>query len=288
MSPLAAATARLAAAGVPSPHHDAEALTAHVLGCTRVELLTRDVPAVLPALDALIARRAAREPLQHLLGSTGFRHLELLVGPGVFTPRPETEVLVGLVLPRCGPGVRLVDLGSGSGAIALAVAQEAPGTQVHAVERADAAREWLQRNVAATGLPVTVHAGDLRSWALGPGAHDRVDIVVSNPPYVPEGAPVDPEVAYDPPAAVWGGPDGLAGPLAVAAAALRLLRPGGLLAVEHDSSHAAEYATALEQAGWATVTGHRDLAGRARCTTATRAADECGLRTAPPGERGGR
>lgn len=265
---LAAAAERLDAAGVPSPRHDAELLAAHILGVRRASLLT--APALRPEQDAafhaLITRRATREPLQHLTGVAYFRHLALPVGPGVFIPRPETEGLVDLVLPHVGPGTTLVDLCAGSGAIALAVAAESPGTEVHAVEVDPAAFGWLRR--AAAGSPVTVHRAAAGAW--NPGR--SVDAVVSNPPYLPDGLALEPEVArHDPAAALWGGPDGLDVVREVLTAATRLLRPGGFVALEHDVSHQQELLRLLCQSGFVEVTGHQDLTGRERYVTGRRA-----------------
>lgn len=263
------AAARLAAAGVPSPRHDAEALAEHLLGRTAM-FATFDA-ATRSRYEALVARRADREPLQHITGTAPFRYLELAVGPGVFVPRPETEGLIDLVLPACGPGRVAVDLGAGSGAIAHALATERPGTEVHAVESSAEALPWLRRNVgvAATGCAagaVTVHESAARDWAPDLVA----DVVVSNPPYLPDGLAVEPEVAADPPAALWGGPDGLDVIRAVIGVAARVLRPGGLLALEHDVSHQPQVLSLLRRSGFVEVTGHDDLTGRPRYATGIR------------------
>lgn len=254
------AAAQLVAAGVPSPRHDAEALAEHVLG-RRARWATFDA-ATRSRYDDLVARRAARVPLQHLTGMAPFRHLELAVGPGVFVPRPETEGLVDLVLPACGPGAVVVDLGAGSGAIALALVTERPGTEVHAVEAAAGALPWLRRNV---GDAVTVHGVPVADL-VGPSA----DVVVSNPPYLPLGLAVEPEVAADPAAALWGGIDGLDVVREVVAAAARLLRPGGLIALEHDVSHQSQVLELLRRSGFRGVTGHDDLTGRPRYASAVK------------------
>jgi release factor glutamine methyltransferase len=234
-------------------------LAAFVLGVPRSGLLgaamteqQRD------RFDALVGRRAAREPLQHLTGEAPFRHLVLAVGPGVFVPRPETEGLVDLVLADCGPGRVAVDLCAGSGAIAASIAAEAPGTDVHAVEISPQALTWLRRN--ASGL--IVHEADVTGFA---GV--RADVVVSNPPYLPTGLDVDPEVAADPPLALWGGADGLALMPEVIETAARLLAPGGLVAIEHDVSHQPAVLERLRDRGFEDVRGHRDLTGRDRYAT---------------------
>lgn len=269
---LAAAAARLAAAGVTSPRVDAELLAAHLLGVPRSRLLAEPT---LPAAGyaELVAHRAARVPLQHLTGRAGFRRLDLAVGPGVFVPRPETETLVEWCLRELAgcPTPLAVDLCAGSGAIALALADEHAGVHVHAVEREPSALDWLRRNVAVApaGGRVRVHAADLA--APLPGLAGAVDLVVSNPPYVPTGArPRDPEVAdHDPPTALYAGPDGLQAIRAVERAARLLLRAGGTLAVEHAESQGEAVRALLSAAGsWRAVADHLDLAGRPRFATA--------------------
>lgn len=266
-----AAAARLEAAGVASPRYDAEELAAHVLGLSRAKLVLLDrLPAaVADRYERLVAERADRVPLQHLTGVAGFRRLDLAVGPGVFVPRPETEVLVGWALARLRPGDLVVDLCAGSGAVALAIADEAPGVRVHAVEREEHALAWAARNVAATGLPVTLHRGDVADPDLLVELAGTVDLVTANPPYIPVGARVEREVAeHDPPAALWGGEDGLAVVRQVERAAARLLRPGGLVAVEHADRQGDSVPAVF--ARWAEVADHPDLVGRARFTTARR------------------
>ena len=270
---LAAAVARLRDAGVPSPDTDAALLLAHVLGVARTGLALGEAitPAAARAFDAAVARRAAREPLQHIVGDAAFRHIVVPVGPGVFVPRPETELLVDAVRPalaaRSGPVV--VDLCSGTGALALAVRDEVPGATVYAVEREPDALRWLRRNTAGSGVEVV--AGDVTDPDLLAGRRGAVDAVLSNPPYVPAGTPVDPEVRADPAAAVFAGTDGLAVIPAVLARAAELLRPGGVLAIEHDETHAEVVPALLADAGgWAGIAGHRDLTGRPRYATATR------------------
>lgn len=270
---LAGATRRLAAAGVPTPRVDAELLLADLAGVPRARLITLDdVPGpVAAAYDARIARRTAREPLQHITGRAPFRHLMLQVGPGVFVPRPETELLVDAVLPHlrglAHPSV--VDLCAGSGALALAVADEVPGARVVAVEASDAAAHWLARNAA--GTPVRLIVGDVRDPELLVALYGHVDAVVSNPPYVPLAVEVDPEVRADPAEAVFAGADGLDLMSTVVERAAALLRPGGVLALEHDDAHAAAVPALLARDGrWDGVADHADLAGRPRYATARR------------------
>lgn len=284
---LRAATSRLAAAGVPSPAYDARALLAHVLGRPPAGFLTVDeVDAVGAAdFDRLVAQRADRVPLQHLTGLAGFRRLELTVGPGVFVPRPETEVLVDWVLERLATSAAplVVDLCSGSGALAFAIADELPAAIVHGVELDPHAFAWAQLNlerlsVPDPGLParVRLHLGDIAD-AL-PDLDGTVDAVVANPPYIPLGAHTEPEVEqHDPPLALWGGPDGLDPMRTVLRVAARLLRPGGVVAVEHADLQGETVPALLgvpsagaqpEMARWSEVADHTDLAGRSRYTTA--------------------
>jgi release factor glutamine methyltransferase len=270
---LADAVALLDAAGVASPRVDAELLLAHTAAVPRSRLITMDeVPSdAAVRFAALLERRAHREPLQHLIGTAPFRNLELAVGPGVFVPRPETELLVDAVLPALtGLAAPLVvDLCSGSGALALAVADEVPTSRVIAVERSDRALSWLRRN--ATDTRVEVHAADVTSPGLLLTERGRVDAVLSNPPYVPAATPVAPEVRADPDEAVFAGTDGLRLIPAVLERAAELLRPGGVLALEHDDTHA-EAVPALLRAGgdWDDVREHADLSGRPRFVTARR------------------
>ncbi|HEV7654549.1 MAG TPA: peptide chain release factor N(5)-glutamine methyltransferase [Mycobacteriales bacterium] len=274
MREVRAATRLLADAGVASPRHDAEELAAHVLGVPRSRLVLLDrLPADAAGRYAeLVRERAARVPLQHLTGVAGFRRLELAVGPGVFIPRPETEVLVDWALARLAPGDLVVDLCAGSAAIALAIADEAPGVRVHAVELEEHALAWAARNVTRTGLPVTLHRGDVADPSVLAALDGTVDLVTANPPYIPVGAAgVEREVAeHDPPAALWGGEDGLVTVRAVERAAARLLGPGGLVAVEHADLQGESVPAVFARAGWAEVEDHPDLVGRARFTTARR------------------
>lgn len=268
---LAEATARLHAAGVASARVDAELLLAYCAGVPRSRLITLDEvpPDTKNRFAALIERRVRREPLQHLTGTAPFRHLELAVGPGVFVPRPETELLVDAVLPliagRAAPLV--VDLCSGSGALALAVADELPGSRVVAVERSECALSWLRRNAAGTRIEVL--AADVTSPALLLGERGGVDAVLSNPPYVPAATPVEPEVHADPAEAVFAGADGLGLIPTVIQRAAELLRPGGVLALEHDDTHADAVPALLHAGGcWDDVREHADLSGRPRFVTA--------------------
>jgi release factor glutamine methyltransferase len=277
---LADAARRLADAGVESARVDAELLLAAALDVPRGRLLVLDdVPeAVAARFAALLEQRADRVPLQHLTGRAPFRTLELAVGPGVFVPRPETEQLTGWVLERIDglSGPLVVDLGSGSGAIALSVAAEHPGARVTSVERDPGAIAWTRHNAreraAAGDTPVGVVEGDMTDPALLAELDGRVDVVVSNPPYVPDGALLPREVAdHDPPLALWGGPDGLDVVRGMLRVAARLLHPGGWLGIEHaDQQGTALPAVVRAHGGFTDVEDHPDLAGRPRFTTARR------------------
>ena len=279
---IAIATARLAEAGVESPRTDAELIAAQLHGVSRSELHLVPDAGFDPRFWDDIARREAREPLQHITGLAYFRYLELAVGPGVFVPRQETEVMTGWAIDRLAEmdvaEPLVADLGTGSGAIALSIAQEVPRARVHAVEADPLARQWAERNIASCAVAsphtagrVSLHAGDFAA-ALAE-LDGLVDLVVSNPPYIPVGAWVPPEVGeYDPATALWGGgADGLDAVRAVEATARRLLRPGGLLAVEHGAQQGpAVYWVFAAERGWQETRNHVDLAGRDRFVTAAR------------------
>jgi release factor glutamine methyltransferase len=270
---LVKATARLADAGVASPRVDAEVLAAHVLGVGRGRLLLTDSVRAdeLRRFTALVERRARRIPLQHLLGTAAFRHLELAVGDGVFVPRPETELLAGWGIEHTAPGATVVDLCSGTGAIALSVADEAGPGRVLAVERSPAALAYLRRNAEAFPV-VRVVEGDVTDPGLLPACRGMVDVLLCNPPYVPDGTAVPPEVAdHDPAEAVFGGADGLAVIRPVIGLAAVLLRPGGVVGIEHDDVHATAVPELLRADGrFAQVVAHDDLTGRPRFATARR------------------
>jgi release factor glutamine methyltransferase len=267
---LREATARLREAGVASPEHDAAELLAHVLGTTRASLaLVDDVaPGAVEEYAALLARRADREPLQHLTGVAWFRHVQLAVGPGVFVPRPETELLAGWAVEQAGEGSVVVDLCTGSGAIAKAVEDEVPGAEVHAVELSEDAFAWAQRNLAGTGV-------DLRQGDFATAFDDlagRVDVITCNPPYVPLEAweSVAPEARdHDPHLALFSGADGLDAIRVLAERAAVLLRPGGVVGVEHADVQGQSAPAVFAATGrWIDVRDHLDLTGRPRFTTA--------------------
>jgi release factor glutamine methyltransferase len=273
---LREAAARLAAAGVPSPDHDAGELLAHVLGTSRPLLRLADevTPAQASAFAGLVSRRAAREPLQHLTGTAAFRYLELAVGPGVFVPRPETELLAGWAVEQAAQVVRegrapvVVDLCTGSGAVALSVATEVPTASVHAVELDEPACAWAARNLSGSG--VDLRAGDMAD--AFPDLDGRVDVVVCNPPYIPLDAfeSVAPEARdHDPQLALFSGDDGLAALRVLERTAGRLLHPGGVVGAEHaDVQGESAPAVFVGTGRWSDVRDHPDLAGRDRYVTA--------------------
>lgn len=275
---LAQAAQQLAQAGVASPANDAEILLAHVLGVARgALLLTPEISTDQAAtFGDLVTRRAERIPLQHLTGTTGFRYVDLEVGAGVFTPRPETELLAGwaidrareLVLEEGGRAPVVVDLCTGSGAIALSVADEVPHAQVHAVELDPDAFAWALRNLAGSGV-------DLREGDMADAFTDldgTVDVVVCNPPYIPltEYAGVAQEARdHDPALALWSGQDGLDAIRVLERVAARLLRVGGVVGAEHADLQGESAPGVFSATGrWSDVRDHRDLAGRPRYLTA--------------------
>nr|WP_223149904.1 peptide chain release factor N(5)-glutamine methyltransferase [Actinoplanes lobatus] len=270
---MTSATADLAAAGVSSPRVDAELLVAHVLGVPRGRLLLIDSirAAEVDRFRELVAARAGRIPLQHLLGTAAFRYVELAVGDGVFVPRPETELLAGWGVARTDPGAVVVDLCSGSGAIAVSIADETKAGRVIAVERSPAALTWLRRNTAAHPV-IEVVAGDVTDPGLLSELHGAVDVLLCNPPYVPDGTPVPPEVAgHDPAEAVFGGGDGLTVIRPVIELAAALLKPGGSVGIEHDDAHGESVPALLRADGrFVEVAAHDDLTERPRYATARR------------------
>ena len=259
---------------------DAEILFAHLLGLTRMELhnpiaLERalaevtDESAIIDGYAELIQRRCSHEPVQYLTGTAGFRKLNLVVGPGVLVPRPETEGLVEEVLKHIanlsGP-VSVIDLGAGSGAMAISIATEAPNTHVIAVEKSAEAIEWLKQNVAFYDESIRIVQGDVADVLEGV----KCDVVVANPPYVPDSQPLPKDVAnFEPAIALFGGPDGLELPKRFIDAAARLLKAGGLLAIEHTETQGDSIAKLLS-IDFTQISLHLDLAGRPRWTSAIR------------------
>jgi release factor glutamine methyltransferase len=276
----------LTEAQVSSPQVDAELLLAHVLEIQRSQLtsVNQISDEQLADYENLIARRANRVPLQHLTGVAYFRHLELAVGPGVFVPRPETELLVEAAIKYLktvsSPRIA-VDLCAGSGAIALSLALEVPGTKVHAVELSDDAFKWLTHNVAdhaakleAVESHVIVHHGNASDQSLLSELFNQVDTLVSNPPYIPsEMIPRDPEARdHDPAIALFSGADGLDVAREVVLVAAELLKPGGFVGMEHADVQG-ESMPALFDAmpnTWSEVQDNLDYNKLPRFTTAVR------------------
>jgi release factor glutamine methyltransferase len=272
---ISAATERFTVAGIDSARVDAELLAAELFGMERRDLvlhLADEIDEVGAAdYSGMVARREQREPLQYIVGTAPFRYLLIDVGPGVFVPRPETELLVDVVVPFVEPirGATVVDLCSGSGALAFAVDDETTDARVIAVEKDGAALAWLRRNALETDVEVV--AGDVADPNLLAELAGTVDAVLSNPPYVPDGTPVSPEVAADPPGAVFSGPDGLAVIPSVIACAARLLRPGGQFVMEHDETQGEAVPALLAADGrWTMVADRTDLSGRPRYVVAIR------------------
>jgi release factor glutamine methyltransferase len=281
------ATAVLSEAGVPDAGVDADLLIGHVWGMSRGEVEAKALGSgALPDIDGvsvdeaharfreLVKRRAAREPLQHILGVAWFRNLELEVGPGVFVPRPETEMLAEHAIESlravAHPEPIAVDLGTGSGAIALSLATEVPHARVFAVEKSPEAAVWTRRNIARYKGVVELSEGDLAN-AL-PELDGTVSVVASNPPYIPAAAvPRDPEVRlFDPEMALYGGEDGLDIVRSLSRTALRLLHSGGLLILEHGELQGADIRGLLAADGWRNPETLIDLTLRDRYTRATR------------------
>ena len=270
---LRVATELLADAGVPTPRADAELLVAYLLNTSRGGVVAAALRGTTPpaGLADLVACRAARIPLQYLTGVAYFRDVQLAVGPGVFVPRPETELVAGLAVGAARELVSVqgdalvADLGTGSGAIALAVATEVPDAQVLAVEVDRTAAAWAERNFRGQ-QNIQLVVADVQSALV----NCAVDVVVTNPPYVLPGTPTEPEVVHDPPAALWGrGTDGLDVARGFVAAAVHSLRPGGFFVMEHAESQVDTVRTLLA-AHFDQVVSHNDLTGRPRMTSGRR------------------
>jgi len=269
---------QLAAAGFAEV--EAEHLLAHTLGISRMDLhnpLTvenalaaiGDMTVVEETFWKLLDRRCSHEPLQYLTGVAYFRHLEIKVGPGVLVPRPESELLVESVLThieKLSGAVSVVDLGSGSGALALAIATEAPQTHVIAVEKSPEAIHWLKENVSFIDQKVRILESDVATALEGV----KCDVVIANPPYVPDLQELPRDVAdHEPAVALFGGADGMKSPRLFISAAGRLLKSGGFLAIEHHEEQGGAIADVLS-ADFTDILVHKDLSGRPRFTTAVR------------------
>ena len=266
------AAGTLTEAGIDSARVDAELLAAHTAGVDRGRLRFHD-PAepFFAAYRAVVDARSQRIPLQHLIATAAFGPLVLEVGPGVFIPRPETESMLEWALTqRLSESPVIVDLCTGSGALALALADATPGAHVIAVEDSAEALVYARRNCA--GRNVDLIEADVTAANLLGECDGSVDLVVSNPPYIPDGTTLEPEVAeHEPAHALFGGPDGMRVIIPIVALTARLLRHGGFVAVEHDDATAAQTVALFEESGAFTdVTSRRDLAGRPRFVTATR------------------
>ena len=273
------ATTLLADAGINSARYDAEELAAHLTGTERGRLALIDSPddAFFDRYHAAITARSRRVPLQHITGTAAFGPLTLFVGPGVFIPRPETEVMLEWSTAQRLPGAParplIVDVCTGSGALALALAQRWPEARVLGIDNSDAALEYARRNSLGTNVEL------VRADATGPGLlteiDGQVDLVVTNPPYVPDTVELEPEVAeHDPPQAVFGGPDGMRVIAAVVRLAGRWLRPGGFFAVEHDDTTSLLTSELVSSARlFDDIVARTDLTGRSRFVTARRKAD---------------
>ncbi len=273
------ASRKLSEAGVTSAKVDAELLAAYCLGISRADLsllvaTNKDFPeSQLERFQIALVRRVSREPLQHITGVAPFRHLELEVGPGVFTPRPETEQLVGYALEKISGIARplVVDLCSGSGAIAISLATEVSGSEVFAVELSKDAFEYLSRNATHNGLAKE----NLRNEDLQVSLSEldgRVDLVISNPPYIPNDAiPIDLEVQlHEPSMSLYGGADGLDVVRQISVRAMKLLKSGGLLVMEHADTQSIAIGELLLAEGWLDVAAKADLAGKDRIISAVK------------------
>jgi len=283
---IAQLTEQFAGVGIESPRAEAEVLIAEVLDINRGQLNALSITdgdidgEPLATVLAFADRRAAREPLQHLTGRAYFRNLTLSVGPGVFVPRPETELLADLGIKALEGAIAnsvvnpvAVDLATGSGAIALALATEVPAARVHAVELSDDALPWTTKNFdthRAKGADAQLVQGDLRD--AFPELNGQVDVLVTNPPYIPDDmVPIYPEVAlHDPALALYGGKDGLDLVRAASLTALRLLKPGGFFALEHADIQGPSVVELLSNDGWQLVTQHQDFNQRDRVVSAIR------------------
>lgn len=266
------ATEALSAAGVGSPRVDAEYLAAHTAGVERGFLaFSEPDESFFARYRSAIDARAQRIPLQHLTSSAAFGPVTVAVGPGVFIPRPETESVLEWALAQpISDAPLIVDLCTGSGALALAIAHARPDARVVAVDDSADALAYARRNLAGSGVELV--DGDVTAADLLTDLDGRVDLVVSNPPYIPDGSELEPEVAqHDPAHALFGGPDGSSVIDPMVKLIERLLRDGGQVAVEHDDTTASQtMALFARTGGFADIVSRRDLAGRPRFVTATR------------------
>ncbi|MDV7357474.1 peptide chain release factor N(5)-glutamine methyltransferase [Rhodococcus sp. NPDC019627] len=280
------AAAQLDEAGVHSARADAEMLAAHLLGVerTRLGLVPLVDESVIDAYKKMVEQRAKRIPLQYILGTAAMGDIDIEVGPGVFVPRPETELLLGWALAFLGscdqhPPV-VMDLCTGSGALALAIAHARPDAVVHAVELEPHALAWARRNADARAqagdTPIKLYQGDVTDRTILTGLEGAVDLIVANPPYIPEGAELEPEVAdHDPHSALFAGPDGLSVIKPMISNVARWLRIGGAVGIEHDDTNGADVAALFAaRRVFGDVAEHPDLAGKPRFVVARRIATD--------------
>jgi release factor glutamine methyltransferase len=277
---LSESSSKLKEAGVISATVDAELIACFCLGISRSELslmvaTNQEFPQEsLDKFQLALARRVARQPLQHITGTAPFRHLELKVGPGVFTPRPETEQVVGFAMEKIAnlQSPVIIDLCSGSGAIAISLATEVLGSKVFAVEKSEEAFDYLLQNAATYGLS----EDNLRNEDLQDSLTEldgQVDLVISNPPYIPNDAiPIDLEVQiHEPKMSLYGGVDGLDVIRQISIRAKKLLKSGGLLVLEHADSQSNAIGKLLLAGGWLEIEARADLAGKERMISAVNA-----------------
>jgi release factor glutamine methyltransferase len=276
---LSDASGKLSSAGVTSATVDAELLACYCLNISRSDLqlmvATKQVfpSESLAGFELALARRVAREPLQHITGTAPFRHVELAVGPGVFTPRPETEQVVDFALEKISAIANplVVDLCSGSGAIAISLATEISGSNVYAVELSKDAYGYLVRNAISYGLEETYLRNQDLQFCL-PELDGQVDLVISNPPYIPnDSVPIDLEVQlHEPSMSLYGGVDGLDVVRQISTRAMKLLKSGGLLVMEHADSQSRDIGKLLLAEGWVEIEARLDLAGKERMISAVK------------------
>lgn len=283
---LHSAQATLAAAGVASPRNDVQLIAAELLEIDplavplfRLQDLTEAKRAAfLLAFDSAIRRRAERIPLQHIIGKSWFGQVELSVGPGVFIPRPETELMADWAVDQLkrrfnGQPLVVVDMCTGSGAIAAYIAAELfdanlPAS-IYAVEMSPEAAAFAATNLEKYQVDLILgDAGDIATYPSD--LIGRVDLVISNPPYVPETLELDPEVYHDPEMAVFAGPTGMTVIPRLVEVIDKLCVPGGLTAIEHDDTTQPEVLSCLAEQGFVQVIGHNDFTGRPRFVTATK------------------
>ncbi|WP_421844907.1 peptide chain release factor N(5)-glutamine methyltransferase [Mycobacterium sp.] len=268
---MRSAAALLAEAGIDSARCDAELLAAHLAGTERGRLALLEQPddEFFERYHHLVAARSRRVPLQHLTGTAWFGPVRLHVGPGVFIPRPETEAMLAWAAAQPLPARPvIVDVFTGSGALAVAMARHLPAARIFAIDDSEAALGYARRNVEGTDVELV--RADVTVSGLLPELDGQADLLVANPPYVPDDAALEPEVAqHDPKHAVFGGADGMGLVAVVVALAARWLRPGGQFAVEHDDSTSTLTADLVGSTGFFDeVRAHKDLAGRPRFVTA--------------------